>query len=70
MEYRWFFTLDNNSQKKDNLVHNTVLHNFFFSALTLMCISINANNIVYSCKIFHVNVNNKDSAAQCNIFQS
>ena len=35
-----------------------------------MCISKNANNIVYSCKICHVNVNNKDSAAQCGICQS
>ena len=36
----------------------------------LMCISINVNNIVYSCKICHVNVNNKGSASQCDICQS
>ena len=35
-----------------------------------MCIPINFNNIVYSCKICHVNVNNKDSAAQHDICQS
>ena len=35
-----------------------------------MCISKNANNIVYPCKICHVNVNNKGSAAQCDICQS
>ena len=35
-----------------------------------MCIPINVNNIVYPCKIYHVNVNNKDSAAQCGICQS
>ena len=35
-----------------------------------MCIPINVNNIVYPCKICHVNVNNKDSAAQCGIFLS
>ena len=35
-----------------------------------MCISTNANNIVYPGKICHVNVNNKDSAAQCDICQS
>ena len=38
--------------------------------LTLMCISKNANNIVYPCKVCHVNVNNKDSAAQFDICQS
>ena len=32
-----------------------------------MCIPINVNNIVYPCKSCHVNVNNKDSAAQCGI---
>ena len=31
---------------------------------------INVNNIVYPCKICHVNINNKDSAAQCNNCQS
>ena len=31
--------------------------------ITLMCISKNVNNIVYPCKICHVNINNKDSAA-------
>ena len=35
-----------------------------------MCISKNANNIVYPSKICHVNVNNKDSAAQREICQS
>ena len=35
-----------------------------------MYISKNANNIVYPCKICHVNINNKDSAAQCDICQS
>ena len=35
-----------------------------------MCIPINVNYIVYPCKICHVNVNNKDSAAQCDICQS
>ena len=40
------------------------------SVLTLMCISENVNNIVYRCKICHVDVNNKDSAAQCDICQS
>ena len=35
-----------------------------------MCIPINVNNIVYSCNICYVNVNNKDSAAQCDICQS
>ena len=35
-----------------------------------MCIPIYVNNIVYYCKICHVNVNNKESAAQCNICQS
>ena len=34
-----------------------------------MCISKNINNIIYSCEVCHVNVNNKDSAAQCNICQ-
>ena len=47
---------------------------FFLSVLTvlsvLICISINVNNIVYSCKICHVNVNNKGSASQCDICQS
>ena len=38
--------------------------------LTLMCISRKVNNIVYPCEICHVNVNNKDSAAQCDICQS
>ena len=37
---------------------------------TLICISRNVNNIVYPCKICHLNVNNKDSAAQCDICQS
>ena len=35
-----------------------------------MCIPINVNNIVYPCKICHVNANNKDSAAQCDNCQS
>ena len=35
-----------------------------------MCIPIKVNNIVYPCKICHVNVNNKDSAAQHDICQS
>ena len=35
-----------------------------------MCISRNVNNIVYPCKICHLNVINKDSAAQCDICQS
>ena len=35
-----------------------------------MCISKNVNNIVYPCKICHVNGNNKDPAAQCDICQS
>ena len=35
-----------------------------------MCISKNVNNIVYPYKIYHVNVNNRDSAAQCDICQS
>ena len=35
-----------------------------------MCSSRNGNNIVYPCKICHVNINNKDSAAQCDICQS
>ena len=35
-----------------------------------MCISNNVNNIVYPCKICHIIVNNKDSAAQCDIYQS
>ena len=35
-----------------------------------MCTPKNVNNIVYPCKICHVNVNNKDFAAQCNIYQS
>ena len=35
-----------------------------------MCISKNINNIVYPYKICHVNVNNRDSAAQCDICQS
>ena len=35
-----------------------------------MCISNNVNNIVYPCKICRINVNNKDSAAQCDICQS
>ena len=35
-----------------------------------MCISKNVNNIVYPCKICNVNVNNKDSAARCDICQS
>ena len=37
------------------------------SVLTLMCIPKNVNNIVYPSKIYHLNVNNKDSAAQCDI---
>ena len=35
-----------------------------------MYVFINVNNIVYPCKICHVNVSNKDSAAQCHICQS
>ena len=35
-----------------------------------MCISRNINNVVYPCKICHLNVSNKDSAAQCDICQS
>ena len=35
-----------------------------------MCIPINVNNIVYPCNICHANVNNKDSAAQCDNCQS
>ena len=35
-----------------------------------MCTPKNVNNIVYPCKICHVNVNNKDFAAHCNIYQS
>ena len=35
-----------------------------------MCISINVNNRVYTCKICQVNVNNKDAAARCDICQS
>ena len=35
-----------------------------------MLISKNVNNIVYPSKICHVNVNDKDSAAQCDICQS
>ena len=35
-----------------------------------MCIPINVNNIVYPCKICHVNVNNKHSAAQWDTCQS
>ena len=35
-----------------------------------MYIPINVNNIVYPCKICNVSVNNKDSTAQCDIFQS
>ena len=31
---------------------------------------MNVNNIVYPCKICHLNVNNKDSVAQCDICQS
>ena len=42
----------------------------FLSVLTLMCISKNVNAVGYPCKICHVNVNNKDSAAQCDICQS
>ena len=30
----------------------------------------NLNNIVYHCNICHVNISNKDSAAQCDIYQS
>ena len=40
------------------------------SVLILMCIPINVNNIVYPWTICHVNVNNKDSAAQCDTCQS
>ena len=35
-----------------------------------MCIPKNVNNIVYPCEICHININNKDSAAQCDICQS
>ena len=35
-----------------------------------MCIPINVNYGIYPCKICHVNVNNKDSAAQCDSCQS
>ena len=35
-----------------------------------MWIPTNVNNIVYPCKIYHLNVNNKDSVAQCDICQS
>ena len=35
-----------------------------------MCISRNVNNRGCPCKICHVNVNNKDSAPQCDICQS
>ena len=35
-----------------------------------MCISRNVNNIVYPYKICHLNVTNKYSAAQCDIFLS
>ena len=35
-----------------------------------MCISRYVNNIVYPCKICHVNFNNKDSGAQCDICES
>ena len=38
--------------------------------LRLTYISENVNNIVYTCRICHVNVNNKDSAGQCDICQS
>ena len=38
--------------------------------LKLMCISKNVNNIVYPCKICHVNVNSKDSAAHFDVCQS
>ena len=35
--------------------------------LTLICILINVNSIVYPCKICHEKINNKDYAAQCDI---
>ena len=35
-----------------------------------MSILIKINNIVYPCKIYHVNINNEDSAAQCDICQT
>ena len=35
-----------------------------------MCIPIYINNIVYPCKICHINVDNEHSAAQCDICQS
>ena len=35
-----------------------------------MCISKNVNDIVYPYRNCHVNVNNKDSAVQCDICQS
>ena len=35
-----------------------------------MCIPKNINNIVYPCEICHININNKNSAAQCDICQS
>ena len=34
-----------------------------------MCTSTNVNNIVYPCKICHVNVNYKDPAAQSDVCQ-
>ena len=52
-----------------SLSYNAINY-FFLSVLILMCIPINVNNIVYSCNICHVNVNNKDPAAQCVICQS
>ena len=38
--------------------------------LISMCIPINVNSIIYLFKFCHVNVNNKDSAAHCDILHS
>ena len=35
-----------------------------------MCIFVNVNNIVYPCKICHLDISNKELAAQCDICQS
>ena len=51
------------------LANNTVLPKHFLVSVNIMCISKNANNIVCPCKICHVNVDNKGSAAQCDTCQ-
>ena len=35
-----------------------------------MYISVNVNNTVYPCKSCRINADNKDSAAQCDMYQS